>query len=153
MPSECLNPAGRKRQEEFDFDSSLLPCQIRWGRPRGARSGRLRGPGGRHSAAGRALLVVWCGESSATVVVGYQARPRARPAAGQRGSTLQPGPGGPDLNGRVESGKSDRFVREGNVPRFGRLADMARVVRLLLEPDSYLTGQVINGSGGFYMHP
>ena len=34
------------------------------------------------------------------------------------------------------------------IPRFGRPEDVARVVRLLLEPDSYLTGQVITVDGG-----
>ena len=48
----------------------------------------------------------------------------------------------------IESGKYDRFVREGVIPRFGRPEDVARVVRLLLEPDNYLTGQVITVDGG-----
>ena len=48
----------------------------------------------------------------------------------------------------IESGKYDRFVREGIIPRFGRPEDIARVVRLLLEPDNYLTGQVITVDGG-----
>src|SRR5205814_6453811 len=43
----------------------------------------------------------------------------------------------------IESGKYDPYVEKGIVPRFGRPEDIARVVRLLLEPDSYLTGQVI----------
>ncbi len=34
------------------------------------------------------------------------------------------------------------------IPRFGRPEDVARVVRLLLEPDAYLTGQVIAIDGG-----
>lgn len=48
----------------------------------------------------------------------------------------------------IESGKYDRYVEHGVVPRFGRPEDVARVVRLLLEPDSYLTGQVITVDGG-----
>lgn len=48
----------------------------------------------------------------------------------------------------VASGKYERFVREGIIPRYGRAEDVARVVRLLLEPDSYLTGQVITIDGG-----
>jgi len=34
------------------------------------------------------------------------------------------------------------------VARFGRPEDVARVVRLLLEPDNYITGQVITVDGG-----
>ncbi|MGE0455793.1 MAG: SDR family NAD(P)-dependent oxidoreductase [Vicinamibacteria bacterium] len=48
----------------------------------------------------------------------------------------------------VESGKYDAYVERGVIPRFGRPEDVARVVRLLLEPDSYLTGQVITVDGG-----
>jgi NAD(P)-dependent dehydrogenase (short-subunit alcohol dehydrogenase family) len=48
----------------------------------------------------------------------------------------------------IEAGKYDRFLERGVIPRFGRPEDVARVVRLLLEPDSYLTGQVITVDGG-----
>ncbi len=48
----------------------------------------------------------------------------------------------------VSSGKYDRFVAGGVVPRFGRAEDVARTVVFLLEPDSYITGQVITVDGG-----
>ena len=48
----------------------------------------------------------------------------------------------------IGAGKYDAYVEQGTVPRFGRPEDVARVVRLLLEPDSYLTGQVITVDGG-----
>jgi L-rhamnose 1-dehydrogenase len=48
----------------------------------------------------------------------------------------------------IEAGKYDRYVEAGAIPRFGRPEDVARVVRLLLEPDSYLTGQVVTVDGG-----
>ncbi len=48
----------------------------------------------------------------------------------------------------IESGKYDFYVDEGIIPRFGRPEDVARVVRLLLEPDNYITGQVITVDGG-----
>ena len=48
----------------------------------------------------------------------------------------------------LESGKYDAYVRQGVIPRFGRPEDVARVIRLLLEPDNYLTGQVITVDGG-----
>lgn len=48
----------------------------------------------------------------------------------------------------IESGKYDPFVERGVIPRFGRPEDVARAVRLFLEPDSYLTGQVLTVDGG-----
>jgi len=48
----------------------------------------------------------------------------------------------------LRSGKYDRFIAEGVIPRFGRAEDVARTVRFLLEPDNYITGQVITVDGG-----
>ncbi|HEY7680233.1 MAG TPA: SDR family oxidoreductase [Terriglobia bacterium] len=48
----------------------------------------------------------------------------------------------------VASGKYERFVQDKTIPRYGRAEDVARAVRFLLEPDSYVTGQVITVDGG-----
>jgi 3-oxoacyl-[acyl-carrier protein] reductase len=48
----------------------------------------------------------------------------------------------------IQSGKYDKFVTDGTISRFGRAIDVARTVRFLLEPDSYVTGQVISVDGG-----
>ena len=48
----------------------------------------------------------------------------------------------------IESGKYDRYVDDGAIARFGRAEDVARAVRALLEPDSYMTGQVLTVDGG-----
>jgi NAD(P)-dependent dehydrogenase (short-subunit alcohol dehydrogenase family) len=48
----------------------------------------------------------------------------------------------------IVSGKYDRFLNEGMIPRFGRAEDVARAVRFLLEPDGYVTGQVLTVDGG-----
>ena len=48
----------------------------------------------------------------------------------------------------IDSGKYDAYVDQGTIPRFGRPEDVARAVRLLLEPDSYITGQVLTVDGG-----
>jgi len=48
----------------------------------------------------------------------------------------------------IESGKYDFYVEQKIIPRFGRPEDVARVVRLLLEPDNYITGQVMTIDGG-----
>lgn len=48
----------------------------------------------------------------------------------------------------IAAGKYDHFLHTGIVPRFGRAVDVARAVRFLLEPDNYITGQVLSVDGG-----
>lgn len=48
----------------------------------------------------------------------------------------------------IASGKYDPMIRDGLIPRFGRAVDVARAVRFLLEPDNYITGQVVSVDGG-----
>jgi NAD(P)-dependent dehydrogenase (short-subunit alcohol dehydrogenase family) len=48
----------------------------------------------------------------------------------------------------VQSGKYDSFVDKKIVPRFGRPDDVARAVLFFLEPDNYVTGQVLTVDGG-----
>src|SRR5262249_19773321 len=48
----------------------------------------------------------------------------------------------------IAAGKYDRFVNDGVIPRFGRAIDVARAIRFFLEPDNYVTGQVLSVDGG-----
>jgi NAD(P)-dependent dehydrogenase (short-subunit alcohol dehydrogenase family) len=48
----------------------------------------------------------------------------------------------------IASGKYDRYLNEGIIPRFGAALDVARAVRFFLEPDNYVTGQVLVADGG-----
>lgn len=48
----------------------------------------------------------------------------------------------------VRSGKYDRYLEEGAIPRFGKAEDIAGAVRFLLMPDNYITGQVLTVDGG-----
>lgn len=48
----------------------------------------------------------------------------------------------------VRSGKYDPFVDRQTIPRFGRPEDVARAVLFFLEPDNYVTGQVLVVDGG-----
>ena len=48
----------------------------------------------------------------------------------------------------VESGKYDPFIEKDVITRFGDAADVARAIVLFLEPDNYVTGQVLTVDGG-----
>jgi pteridine reductase len=48
----------------------------------------------------------------------------------------------------LRSGKYDGFIEKGMIPRFGRPSDVARAIVFFLEPDNYLTGQVLTVDGG-----
>src|SRR5260370_20081008 len=48
----------------------------------------------------------------------------------------------------IASGKYGRYLTDGIIPRFGRAKDVARAVRFFLEPDNYVTGQVLSVDGG-----
>ncbi len=48
----------------------------------------------------------------------------------------------------IRAGKYNKFLDEGTIARFGRALDVAKTVRFLLEPDNYITGQVITVDGG-----
>ena len=48
----------------------------------------------------------------------------------------------------VKSGKYDPFVEKKMIPRFGRPDDAARAIMFFLEPDNYVTGQVLTVDGG-----
>jgi len=48
----------------------------------------------------------------------------------------------------IASGKYDHYLKDGVIPRYGQPEDIARAVRFFLEPDSYVTGQVLGADGG-----
>jgi NAD(P)-dependent dehydrogenase (short-subunit alcohol dehydrogenase family) len=48
----------------------------------------------------------------------------------------------------IATGKYNRFREEGTIHRFGQPQDVARAVRFFLEPDNYVTGQVLSVDGG-----
>ena len=48
----------------------------------------------------------------------------------------------------VRSGKYDVHVQKGTIPRLGRPEDVARAILFFLEPDNYVTGQVLTVDGG-----
>jgi 3-oxoacyl-[acyl-carrier protein] reductase len=48
----------------------------------------------------------------------------------------------------IAGGKYERYIPDGVIPRYGTALDVARAVRFFLEPDNYITGQVLSVDGG-----
>lgn len=48
----------------------------------------------------------------------------------------------------IASGKYQGYIDEGIIPRYGKAEDIARAVRFFLEPDNYVTGQVLTVDAG-----
>jgi NAD(P)-dependent dehydrogenase (short-subunit alcohol dehydrogenase family) len=51
----------------------------------------------------------------------------------------------------VKSGKYNPFLEKKTISRFGRPQDIVRAILLFLEPDNYLTGQVLTIDGGLIL--
>ena len=48
----------------------------------------------------------------------------------------------------IRSGKYNSFIEKQMIPRFGKAEDVARAILFFLEPDNYVTGQVLTVDGG-----
>jgi NAD(P)-dependent dehydrogenase (short-subunit alcohol dehydrogenase family) len=48
----------------------------------------------------------------------------------------------------VSSGKYAPFLKKGLIPRYGRPSDVSRAILFFLDPDAYVTGQVLTVDGG-----
>jgi NAD(P)-dependent dehydrogenase (short-subunit alcohol dehydrogenase family) len=48
----------------------------------------------------------------------------------------------------IAAGKYDRYLKDGTLARYGGAIDVARGIRFFLEPDNYVTGQVLCVDGG-----
>jgi pteridine reductase len=48
----------------------------------------------------------------------------------------------------ITAGKYQRYLDEDIIPRYGLATDVAKAVRFFLEPDNYITGQVLTIDAG-----
>lgn len=72
-----------------------------------------------------------------------------RGKAGIRVNVVAPGVNAAGMaQASIAAGKYERFLTEDLIPRYGQAADVARAVRFFLEPDNYITGQVLTVDGG-----
>jgi NAD(P)-dependent dehydrogenase (short-subunit alcohol dehydrogenase family) len=92
---------------------------------------------------------VYAGEKAALLHVARILAKECRGAANIRVNVIAPGVMAAGMaEASIASGKYDGYIRDGVISRFGRAVDVARAVRFLLEPDCYITGQVLGVDGG-----
>lgn len=79
----------------------------------------------------------------------HAARVLAKQWSGVRVNVVAPGATVAGMaEASVSGGKYDSFVASGAIARFGRPEDVARAVRFFLQPDNYVTGEVLLVDGG-----
>ena len=92
---------------------------------------------------------VYAGEKAALVHAARILAKEVRGPANIRVNVIAPGVMAAGMaQASIASGKYDRYLHDGVIPRFGSAMDVARAVRFLMEPDNYITGQVLAVDGG-----
>lgn len=87
--------------------------------------------------------------AAAKAALQYSARVLAKEYRNLRVNVIAPGVMDAGMaQASIASGKYDRYIQEAIIPRFGRAIDVARAVRFFLEPDNYITGQILSVDGG-----
>lgn len=89
--------------------------------------------------------------ASAKASLQYAARLLAKElrASGTRVNVIAPGVTAAGMaEASIASGKYAHLIDGGVISRYGRAIDIARAVRFFLEPDNYITGQVLSVDGG-----
>jgi 3-oxoacyl-[acyl-carrier protein] reductase len=85
----------------------------------------------------------------AALILAARILAKERRGTGLRVNLLAPGV---TMAGMAEAsiarGKYDSYIEQKAIPRFGYPEDVARAARLFLEPDNYLTGQLLVVDGG-----
>jgi NAD(P)-dependent dehydrogenase (short-subunit alcohol dehydrogenase family) len=91
----------------------------------------------------------YAGAKAALVSAARVLAKECRGAANIRVNVVAPGVTSAGMaRASIASGKYERYILDNVIPRYGAASDVARAVRFFLEPDSYVTGQVLTVDGG-----
>lgn len=152
-PSRVTDPAGieavSRRSMEVNYLGPMLLAREAAGRMRAAST-----PGAVVLVSTMQAISLFAGSTAyaaAKAALIHAARILAKECRGAniRVNVICPGVNQAGMaEASIASGKYDHYLRDGAIPRIGRADDVARAVRFLLEPDNYITGQVLTIDGG-----
>lgn len=91
----------------------------------------------------------YASQKAALVQAGLILAKECRGASGIRVNVVCPGVNQAGMaEASIAAGKYSKYLEEGAISRYGRAEDVARAVRFFVEPDNYVTGQVLTVDGG-----
>ena len=152
-PSRVTDPAALEETMRRSYENNCLgPLML--AREAVERMRRLKTPGAIVLLSTMQAVALFAGSTAYAVpkaALIHGARILAKEVRGEniRVNVIAPGVTAAGMaEASIASGKYQRFIQDGSIPRYGRAEDIARAVRFLLEPDSYVTGQVLSVDGG-----
>ena len=52
----------------------------------------------------------------------------------------------------IQAGKYKKYIEKNAIPRYGKAEDIARAISFLIQPDNYITGQILTVDGGLTLN-
>jgi 3-oxoacyl-[acyl-carrier protein] reductase len=154
-PARVADPAELEEQMRRSYEANYLG-PVLLAREAAARMKAQGTPGAivllgtMQTAAAFPGSTAYAGAKSALGAAARILAKECRGAANIRVNVVSPGVTSAGMaQASIASGKYERYVRDGAVPRYGAAGDIARAVRFFLEPDNYVTGQALTVDGGF----
>jgi NAD(P)-dependent dehydrogenase (short-subunit alcohol dehydrogenase family) len=153
-PARVSSPEQLEEALRRSFEVNLLG-PVLLAREAAARMRERRTPGAIVLFASMQATAVFPGSTayatakSALVTAARVLAKECRGAANIRVNVVAPGVTAAGMaEASIAAGKYERYLAEGIVPRYGAALDAARAVRFFLEPDNYVTGQILTVDGG-----
>jgi NAD(P)-dependent dehydrogenase (short-subunit alcohol dehydrogenase family) len=153
-PSRVQNPADTEQMMRHSFEVNYLG-PILLAREAAARMRETKTPGAivlfstMQAGAVFANSTVYAAPKAALAHAALVLAKECRGPSNIRVNVVSPGVTAAGMaETSIAAGKYDSYLRDGVIPRFGRAEDVARAVRFFLEPDNYVTGQVLAVDGG-----
>lgn len=150
-PARAVDPAeAMRRSHDVNYFGPVLLAREAAGRMKAAGTeGAIVLFGTMQAVSVFAGSTAYAAQKAALIAAARILAKECRGPANIRVNVICPGVTGAGMaRASIAAGKYERYLREGAIHRYGSAADVARSVRFFLEPDNYITGQVLTIDGG-----